>query len=217
MNYSRSNPSPRYSELLRLYRTMHEEGERFLGIAPEDTFPGSSLPPQAERIKRLIKRTGARTLLDYGSGKGRQYGLPVIQDASGRSWPGIIGYWEVNQVVCYDPGYPPFSRLPSGRFDGVISTDVLEHCPEDDIPWILAEILGYATHFVFASVACYPARKRLPNGENAHCTVKPDAWWRNIFEEVAAKYPDLLWEVWIDGGVQNPNSVQRVETRIGNT
>ena len=24
----------------------------------------------------------------------------------------------------------------------------------------------------------YPARQILPNGENAHCTLKPKQWWR---------------------------------------
>jgi hypothetical protein len=66
----------------------------------------------------------------------------------------------------------PFSALPEGRFDGVVCTDVLEHCPEEDLPWIVGELFGYARLFVFANVACYPAAKKLPNGENAHCTIR---------------------------------------------
>jgi hypothetical protein len=54
----------------------------------------------------------------------------------------------------------------------VISTDVLEHCPgKVNVPWIVDEMFGYATRFVFANVAVIPAGKRLPNGENAHCTI----------------------------------------------
>jgi hypothetical protein len=59
----------------------------------------------------------------------------------------------------------------------VICTDVLEHCPEEDIPWILDELFAYARKFVYANVACFPARKRLPSGGNAHCTIKPVKWW----------------------------------------
>ena len=40
MPYGRSNPSPRYLELIALYRQMHVEGERFLGQPPENTFSG---------------------------------------------------------------------------------------------------------------------------------------------------------------------------------
>jgi hypothetical protein len=215
MNYSRANPSPRYRELQNLYRTMHEEGERFLNIPPEETFPGTSLAPQAHRIKALVEKTGALTILDYGSGKGRQYEPGIVRDASGREWPSMMDYWNVDEVVCYDPCYPPFSRLPTGKFDGVICTDVLEHCPEEDIPWIAAELFDFATRFVFANVACYPARKRLPTGENAHCTIKPVEWWRELFTQVASGRPGILWEVWIQSRVQTPEGPKLVEERIG--
>ena len=63
-HYTRASPSPRYRRLVQQYELMHAEGEVHLGIPPEATFTGQSLPPQAPHIKRLIKRTGARTLLD---------------------------------------------------------------------------------------------------------------------------------------------------------
>jgi hypothetical protein len=57
---------------------MHENGETRLGIAPEQTFAGQSLPRQAPHIKRLIQQTAAQSILDYGSGKGHQYSLRRI-------------------------------------------------------------------------------------------------------------------------------------------
>src|ERR1051325_11134976 len=74
--FSRAAPSPRYRRLVEQYQLMHLHGETHLGIPPEQTFPGASLPKEAGRIKRLIKLTGARTILDYGAGKGQQY-LPL--------------------------------------------------------------------------------------------------------------------------------------------
>src|SRR6266480_342735 len=71
--HSRQNPSARYRRLLDLYREMHVRGELIRGIAPERTFPGSSLLPQAHHVRRLVAQTGARSILDYGSGKGSQY------------------------------------------------------------------------------------------------------------------------------------------------
>ena len=196
--YSRAHPSPRYQELTRLYRQMHEQGENFLGIPPEQTFPGQSLPPQAARIKRLIDATGSRRILDYGSGKGQQYqARDITLPGVPGQWPSIQAYWGVDEIVCYDPAYPPYSELPRGAFDGVISTDVLEHCPEEDIPWILDEIFSYARKFVFANVACYPAKKRLPTGENAHCTIRPLKWWEEQIHAVARKHPGVNYEVWI--------------------
>ena len=163
--YSRGNPSPRYRELTEAYRQLHVEGERFLDIAPADTFPGLSLPAQAKRVNRLITAAGATNILDYGSGKGRQYDLREFRAEDGQVYDGIQDYWGVDFIQCYDPGFGPYSTLPNRRFDGVICTDVLEHCPEEDIGWILEELFAYATRFVFATVACYPATKRLPTGE----------------------------------------------------
>ncbi len=65
-------------------------------------------------------------------------------------------------IALYDPAYTPYMALPQGKFTmASICTDVLEHCPEQDIPWILSELFSYATRFVFANIACYPAKKTL--------------------------------------------------------
>lgn len=210
--YSRANPSPRYQELVKLYRQMHEEGETFLGIPAEKTFPGLSLPPQAHRVARLIDLTGARTLLDYGSGKGLQYRISPVEIPGEGIFNSIQDYWVVDSIHCYDPNYEPYCELPSGKFDGVICTDVLEHCPESDLPWILEEIFHYADKFVFANVACFPAKKRLANGENAHCTIKPPDWWVQLIHEVAEKKPQLKWNIVI----QHIQAQGMVETPLSN-
>jgi len=217
MSYSRAHPSPRYLELRSLYRTMHEQGEPLRGIPPEKTFSGKSLAPQAANIKRIIVGTGARTVLDYGSGKGMQYETSAIRDDAGKVWPSVIDYWGVDEVECYDPCYAPYSKLPSGTFAGVVCTDVLEHCPEEDIPWIIEEMFSYATRFVFANVACYPARKRLPTGENAHCTIQPVEWWKSLIEGIAARRAGVVWEVWIQSRVDGPQGAKYVEDKLGNS
>jgi hypothetical protein len=194
--YTRSAPSPRYRRLIEQYQLMHVNGETHLGIPPENTFPGQSLPKEAPRIKRLIKLSGARTILDYGCGKGQQY-LPLrISDAEERTeYPDIRSYWGVSEIRCYDPAYAPFTSLPGGKFDGVVCTDVLEHCPEEDIPWILDELFGFADKFVYANVACFAARKRLPSGGNAHCTIKPVRWWEEQLERPARARAGVRYEV----------------------
>jgi hypothetical protein len=183
--------------LLEQYREMHREGDPGKGVAPEQMFDGRSLPRQAFRIKALVRRTGASTLLDYGCGKGALYRASPFTDGL-QSWNSVREYWGVASIRLYDPAYPPYAELPAGPFDGVICTDVLEHCPIEDVPWIVRELFGYAEKFVFANVACYPAGKCLPNGENAHCTIRPAPYWREIFESAAALRPGLLWELWVD-------------------
>jgi len=213
--FSRENPSPRYQRLLHQYQVMHREGETHLGIPPDRTFPGKSLPPQAGRVRRLIDLTGAKTVLDYGSGKGQQYMPMPFTDESGATYADIASWWGVN-VTCYDPAYAPYSKLPEGQFDGVVCTDVLEHCPEEDMEWILGEIFGYARMFVFANVACFPARKRLPSGQNAHCTVRPAKWWRALVEKVARRHPQVLYDIRVVHDEPTSAGPRRTETALGN-
>jgi hypothetical protein len=216
MTYSRANPSPRFAELLEQYRAMHRDGDARRGTPAEQTFDGKSLPRQASRIKKLIGHSGARTILDYGSGKGRQYLPAGIMENGVVRWNSMQEYWGVESIRCYDPGHAPFSALPEGQFDGVVCTDVLEHCPEEDLPWIVGELFGYARLFVFANVACYPASKTLPNGENAHCTIRPVEFWQALFQNAAAAASEKAaagasWEVWAD----TPADAARKEVRIG--
>jgi hypothetical protein len=196
--HSRGKPSSRFADLLGQYQQMHREGDVRHGLPAAQTFDGRSLPRQAQRVRALISRTAARTILDYGSGKGTQYLPAKIMENGVARWNSIQEYWGVESIACYDPGYEPFARLPQGKFDGVVCTDVLEHCAQEDLEWIVAELFAYSTRFVFANVACYPARKTLPSGENAHCTILPVERWRELFESVAARSPEVLWEVWAD-------------------
>ena len=183
--YSRENPSPRYRELLDLYVTMHARGAPEQGDRAEDMFAGTSLRPHVEAIGHLIRGTGARTLLDYGCGKARLYGAPA-KAFGGAPGTTLQQHWGLDEIALYDPAYPSHDTLPSGTFDGVICTDVLEHVPQDDVAWVLGEIFGYARKFVYLNVACYPAKKILPNGENAHCTIQPQEWWLARIAEITA-------------------------------
>ena len=178
MTYSRSAPSPRYTELLEQYKNVHANGIAEQGISSDAAFAGQSLEPHLISIAELCRTTGAKTVLDYGSGKGSRYAMRDLTLPNGETVQSVQAYWGVDAITCFDPAYPAFSTLPEGMFDGVVCTDVLEHVPEQDVDWILAEIFGYARLFVFAVVASYPAKKVLPNGENAHCTVKSAEWWR---------------------------------------
>lgn len=197
MNYTRQSPSPRYAELLEIYKSVHAEGIAAQNLSAEYTFSGTSLGPHVKTIRKLIKDTGARTVLDYGAGKGVKYNATNLS-VGGMRIGSIKGYWGVDTITCYDPAYPPFSSMPEGQFDVVICTDVLEHIPEFDLPWILEEQFRYARMAVFGNIASYPAEKVLPNGENAHCTVKEAGWWQDAIRAaraVAGSSADYLYLV----------------------
>lgn len=205
--FTKDNPSPKYIELLNLYKQMHKEGEKKLNIPPEHTFDGRSLIPQLIRIKELIKITNSKTLLDYGSGKGIVWSSNLNID--GKIVP-TKEFLNISNITLYDPAFEPYSDLPKDEFDCVICTDVLEHIPEDDIPWIVELLFSYSKKALFANVACYPAVKHLPNGENAHCTIKPIEWWKEIFNKKAKN--GIKWEVIVQY-IENNNLK---ELKIGN-
>jgi hypothetical protein len=120
-------------------------------------------------ITELVKKTGAESILDFGSGKGYQYLLRRQHE----NW-GILPY-------CYDPGVVQLQEKPTRLFNGTICTDVMEHIAEADVDAHLAEILTYidpcAPGFAYFSICCRLARKVFSDGINVHLTVKPPQWW----------------------------------------
>jgi hypothetical protein len=175
--------------LQRIYSDIHAAGLPSAGEPAETLFAGNSLLPFIETIRALVQASGAHTLLDYGSGKAVIHKQASVTLPNGKTIDRVHDYWGVSGVTFYDPGVSEYSQLPQGRFDGVISTDVLEHIPEEDIPWVLSEMFGYGEKFVFANIASYPAQKTLPNGWNAHVTIKPPAWWREQIARAAMNWP----------------------------
>jgi hypothetical protein len=81
----------------------------------------------------------------------------------------------------YDIGIEKFQNPPSEKeaeeIEAVVSCDVLEHIPEDQIDATFEFWYGLNPKFVFATIAQYPAIAKLPDGTNAHVTIKPAEWW----------------------------------------
>ncbi len=190
--YSRNNPSPEYTRLQALYQNHHDGGRAEKKSWSSNVYPGKSMWPYMGFIKAIAHKHGAKTMLDYGAGKGLQYTDLRVKEAKGKMYPSLANYWGVH-VTCYDAGNKVFNNWPDGHFDGVVSTDVLEHCSREDLEWIISEIFEKAQKFVFANIACYPACTILSSGENAHITIEPPQWWRELIEKVAKNYPDISY------------------------
>jgi hypothetical protein len=170
-----ARPGQRFQRLIELHAQMHryDWGKPF-----GRPFEGSSLIPHISQIRDLAITCGAKTMLDYGSGKGAAYFVPgFYKDPTGRFSTAAEALGDLT-VTCYDPAIPEFSALPDAVFDGVVCTDVMEHLAEEDVPWVLNEIFAKAKLFVFMTIAAFPAKKSLPDGRNAHSTVRPLGWWK---------------------------------------
>lgn len=127
----------------------------------KNIFAGTSLKKHISNINRIISEKDIKTALDYGCGKAKHH-------------PDLL----VNPVK-FDAGYPPYSEKPKGQYDLVICTDVMEHVEENFVSQVLVEIFYYATKHVYLHISTKKAVKTLPDGRNAHVTIKHENWWRN--------------------------------------
>lgn len=150
---------------ISLYKEHHVSHARY----------GNSFKIHFGYIAALLNFLESESAIDYGCGKNRlaekllEYGI--------------------RNVERYDPAIPGIDRLPTGRYDCLINTDVLEHIPEDELPEILQQFKSLSdTAIIIPHLE--KASAILPNGENAHCTLKsPDEWgsfllnyYRNVIQ-----------------------------------
>ena len=146
----------------------------------------------------MVAESGAKTILDYGSGKGALYELRSSEIKGIGKVESVANYLCVDEITCYDPAVLDFATFPQGKFDGVISTDALEHVPEEDMAWVVGEMFAAADKFVFANVASFEAQKTLPSGENAHATQRPSEWWRDFLTTISAGHPNVSYHVLVE-------------------
>lgn len=144
-------------DLIEQYKELHKT---------EYTYSATNL--HKESISQFLQREKCETILDYGCGKAVQYSKENIHN----------DYFFGIMPSLYDPAVEEYSILPEGKFDAVISTDVLEHIEEQDLDKVLEEIYSKATKFVYLGICNSPALAILPDGRNAHVTQKPLEWWK---------------------------------------
>ena len=97
-------------------------------------------------------------------------------------------YFGLEKCYRYEPARDIDERQ---KVDCVISFDVLEHIFVADVSNVIDEIFSYATKLVVLNIACYEAAALLPNGENAHITVRDPHWWKAQVDQIALRYPDI--------------------------
>lgn len=124
-------------------------------------------------IHKFILETKPISILDFGCGQGS------LKKALGSR------FIEIDE---YDPAIKHKSILRKQAYDLVITTDVLEHIYEDEINIFLYDILSLSPSYMIHVISTRPASKILPDGTNAHKTIKNQNWWKNkIFESTKYK------------------------------
>lgn len=143
-----------YDTYLEQAKQYHKDDKNWQGVALKKFIPA---------INQIIKDKDIESILDYGCGKAKYHP---------EEW----------NATKYDPAVPEYQNKPTDKFDLVISTDVLEHIPVDNLKDAIDEIFSYSKKWVFVSVCCRKANAILPNGYNAHATIESAKWWRELFK-----------------------------------
>lgn len=199
MTYSRLNPSPDYQELQEQYRILHEQGgDRTTGrkVEEKNVFANGEYSREAPKIKELMKKHHIRSIINFGCGKPDTYFNKKMRVKNVGVLPPMHEYLGKPYVRLYDPGVEEISQYPDMPAEMVICTDVLEHIPEPDIPWFLDELAELATKVLHVSIHLGPAMALLPNGENAHVTIRPAEWWEKKIAEAQKRCKHrLTWSI----------------------
>lgn len=123
-------------------------------------------------IKDYVEKEKPTSLLDFGCAHGRL--IELLKE----DFPNI------STMDGYDPGVPQFERLPNRSYDCLISNDVIEHIEPAYLDSTLEKIDSYFERSAWIIIACYPAKKFLPDGRNAHLTVQHPNWWIDKIQQV---------------------------------
>ena len=135
-----------------------------------DTRWGNTGIAHYARLLRLINHFNAKSVLDYGCGKG-MVGKKFREDQTtpGFNFPDVAFYE-------YDPGIPD-KMDDQNLADLLISTDVMEHIEPEYLDSVLADMARRTLHAGFILISCVPAIHRLPDGRNAHLIIEHPNWW----------------------------------------
>lgn len=121
----------------------------------------------------VLDEMGALSAVDYGCGTG----------SLGTALNGIVP--EI-KVTNYDPVRPPYDVIPSTPSDVVLCVDVMEHVEEDQVDAVIKNIYSLCRTGAYFVIDCRKAYHILPNGTNAHITIKPQGWWT---KKLQAQFP----------------------------
>ena len=172
-------------ELIRLYKQMADKGySRTDGVKVKKAFSDFELRKFRNLCKEKISQDSIKTVLDYGGG-GSNWDEPNFEPSTGET---AKNFFNVDEVNTFEPARGKIQKKLS---DCVICIDVLEHIFITDIPLVVEELFTLSKNLLIINVACYKAAAILPNGENAHITIRSPVWWKGVFDTVAVKYPNI--------------------------
>jgi len=142
-----------------LQRTMHDEQKYGLWGDHDLELINRAVGGLYHQVRRPL------SFMDYGAGNG-SLGLEVEK------------FYRSVSVTNYDPFHPKWRDNPEpGIHDVVNCADVMEHVEGQCVDNTISYIADHCRYVAVFSIALEEAKKELPDGRNAHITLKPVKWW----------------------------------------
>ena len=173
------------NELIKMYEEMVVNGyNREDGYKIENIYNSFELQKFRHICKEHISNHSIKTVLDYGAGAS-DWDAPNFEPTSGAS---AKQFFDIKKVTAFEPSRNQMEKLES---DCVVCMDVLEHIFVTDVPNLVDELFSLTKKLLVINVACYKAQALLPNGENAHITLRSPDWWKGVIDTKAINYPEI--------------------------
>jgi hypothetical protein len=144
-------PARKEGSKVQQYRIIH---------ASKEYGKGGDFKKWLPFIQSEIDAANVRSVIDYGCGQSSD----------------IVTVFPEAKHSFYDPAIQGKDTVPEGRFDAGYCTEMLEHIPEEEVDAVLQQMRALSGVW-FMTIHTGKANQILPNGENAHCTVRPPEWW----------------------------------------
>ena len=156
-----------------------EQLEELHTSRPQKKWGSTSARNFGDEICKFVDgKKHIHSILDFGSGQGSMG--KYLRENSKR--------WGEYTLTEYDPGLPGKDVLPTGMFELIISSDVLEHVEPEEIDKTIAWMQDHCSRFLYHHIACDPAGITLPDGRNVHLICEKLDWWMEKFT-----HPEWTW------------------------
>ena len=77
----------------------------------------------------------------------------------------------------------------------VVSTEVLDYLPDEDVPWVLDELFRSARRKVAVTVTTATRASVLGHGLHVSHHPRPESWWVAQLEAASCRHPERQWQL----------------------